>query len=78
MSTNYTNKQINYVIGNESGFDDGSNTLTLTNLKSTLTTGSYGNAAGVSATVTLTGLSLTLLSQLAGKGIGIWVPNPYK
>lgn len=75
---NYSDKKLIFKFGNEQGFDVSGNTsLTITDVKATVTTGGFGNTGGITADVTLTGLSLDIMSMLSSKGNGIFAQvNP--
>lgn len=66
----YSDKQIVYVFNNPKGFStEGVNTITITNVKSTIRVNAIGNLLGVRADINLIGLSTELLALLSEKAM---------
>ncbi|MCW6569814.1 baseplate hub protein [Yersinia ruckeri] len=73
----YSKKLLRYEFTTTNGaFDEeGNNTLSVGNLKSSFRVGAYGSYGGVQSEITLFGLSADRLALLSGKGIGVWTPT---
>lgn len=70
MSLSYSDKQIRYVFNNPRGFNgSNTNTIEITNVKSTLRVSAIGNLLGVRADISLIGLSTELLAILSHKAV---------
>ncbi|CNI61661.1 hypothetical protein [Yersinia bercovieri] len=73
----YSKKDLRYEFSLSNGtFDkDGNDKISISNVKSSFRFGSYGNYTGVNVDIMIFGLSIDRLSELSGKGIGIF-DNP--
>ncbi|MFP1884433.1 baseplate hub protein [Lonsdalea quercina] len=73
----YSKKQLRYEFTVKNGaYDkDGNDKISISNVKSSLRMGSYGNYGGSQAEITIFGLGTELLSTLSSKGIGIYTLN---
>lgn len=73
----YSKRSIKFVFVNEtSSFDDsGNNTITINEVRSTVSFQSSGNLFGTQVNVGLFGLSIEMLAALSSKAMGLFGPN---
>lgn len=71
----YSKKELSFVfkLGTGAFDDNGNNTLTLNNIKSSVRVSAYGSLMGFDAQVMLQGLSLENIAILSGKGVNQFV-----